>query len=294
MDSKKEEPKNNAYLLKDILLICIAHGKNAETKEDQGSIVLYEAQKEEFKNYRNVMDNADISDVVERALKSTNEKTCIEMKLTYDKISETFKTAIQTTLDKAFVRKLKSALASPTLTIEGTFRVLYLQNDAWQSFDSVTKYFYVSGIALRDQIIENFSGSSEMVSFCNQSQEKSYIALKYSMLLEWQDLRLDLQREKLNVLEKLWSDKILTDCCIVAANKAEMSCHRNILAAQSDVFYTMLTSQFQESRTNRIEMCDVSEEGVKALLDYLYKWDVKVEEMTEQIFLEAPSHISQI
>ncbi|ODM86679.1 hypothetical protein Ocin01_20003 [Orchesella cincta] len=33
-------------------------------------------------------------------------------------------------------------------------------------------------------------------------------------------------------------------------------------------------------------MSDVSEEGVKALLDYLYKWDVKVEEMTEQIFLE--------
>ncbi|CAL8135657.1 unnamed protein product [Orchesella dallaii] len=286
MDSKTESSKHRAYLLKDILANLYCEGKNEETKEEQGSIVLYEAEMKEFKNYRNVMENDDVSDVLERALKSSTGKTCLEMKLTYDKVGETFKAKINTMFDKAFVRKLINTLASPTFIIEGTFRVLYLQNGAYQSFDSAPKYFYISGVTLKDQTIEEFSGSSEMIDLCNRSTEKSYIALKYSILLEWQDVKVDLQRDKLNMLEKLLTNKILTDCCIVAENKAELSCHRNILAAQSDVFYTMFSSQFQESQTNRIEMNDVSEEGVKSLLSYLYKWDMNTEEMTEQIVIE--------
>jgi len=43
---------------------------------------------------------------------------------------------------------------------------------------------------------------------------------------------------------------------------------------------------FQEASTNRIEMPDMSDEGVNALLAYMYRAEIDVKMLQEEIFIE--------
>ncbi|CAL8135752.1 unnamed protein product [Orchesella dallaii] len=51
----------------------------------------------------------------------------------------------------------------------------------------------------------------------------------------------------------------------------------------SDVLHTMLTSGLSESQTNRIEMDDISQEGVTILLAYMYGRDLQLEKLTTEV-----------
>lgn len=48
----------------------------------------------------------------------------------------------------------------------------------------------------------------------------------------------------------------------------------------------MLDSDLQESKTNQIEMVDMSEQGVQAFLEYLYKSEKSLAEQNPQVALE--------
>ncbi|CAL8135756.1 unnamed protein product [Orchesella dallaii] len=96
------------------------------------------------------------------------------------------------------------------------------------------------------------------------------IGLSYSITLEWKDFSIRSQNMKTDVIEKLLNQMLLADCTIVASNKDEFECHRNILAAHSDVLHVKLTNDLKESQTSRIEMNDLSSDGVRCLLAYMY------------------------
>ncbi|CAL8135651.1 unnamed protein product [Orchesella dallaii] len=124
-----------------------------------------------------------------------------------------------------------------------------------------------------------------MVEICNK-EPGTLLHLKYSVLLKWRDTKLHLPVVKVNILEKLFNEKLLADCTVTLANGSEVQCHRNILAAQSDVFHAMLTSGFNESTSYKIEMMDVTEEGFNIFLTYLYKQTLNNEEITEELAIE--------
>lgn len=46
-------------------------------------------------------------------------------------------------------------------------------------------------------------------------------------------------------------------------------------SAHSDVFHRMLSGNFQEAKDHTINMEDITERGVKALLEYLYFWEIR-------------------
>ncbi|CAL8127527.1 unnamed protein product [Orchesella dallaii] len=96
--------------------------------------------------------------------------------------------------------------------------------------------------------------------------------LTYSVILQFQNEVIKISRWP--VLRHLFEEKILADCCIQTADKTKVKCHASVLAANSDVFHTMLTSGLQESQTNTIEMTDFSETVVNTLLSYLYGLEI--------------------
>ncbi|CAL8130883.1 unnamed protein product [Orchesella dallaii] len=77
-----------------------------------------------------------------------------------------------------------------------------------------------------------------------------------------------------NTCENILSRKVNTDLNIIASNGAILECHKCFLSVNSSVFAAMLESGLEESRSSRIELVDVSETCVKALLEYLYTFRI--------------------
>ncbi|CAL8135694.1 unnamed protein product [Orchesella dallaii] len=132
--------------------------------------------------------------------------------------------------------------------------------------------------------------SFELQGFKNISSyfpSVSRFSFYHSVILEWKDLPVNSQGQcnyiRPNVCEKLWNDMLLADCTIVSSDRIESKCHRSVLAVHSDVLHKMLTSGLSESQTNRIEMDDMSQEGVTILLAYMYGRDLQLEKLTTEV-----------
>ena len=70
---------------------------------------------------------------------------------------------------------------------------------------------------------------------------------------------------------------LLTDVTFVVGDEA-IAAHRTVLVLRSEHFAAMLTSEFLEARTSRIEVEGASPAAVRALLRYLYLNEVVVDE----------------
>ncbi|CAL8130885.1 unnamed protein product [Orchesella dallaii] len=77
-----------------------------------------------------------------------------------------------------------------------------------------------------------------------------------------------------NTCENILSRKVNTDLNIIASNGAILECHKCFLSVNSSVLGAMLESGLEESKSSRIELVDVSENCVKALLEYLYTFKI--------------------
>ncbi|CAL8135675.1 unnamed protein product [Orchesella dallaii] len=284
------QDSNQAFLLKDFQAYCFFGC--IKTQEDNGSFYLHEAKQKKFEVHRErFIPKDDVSDLIDKSLSSSKTMTYIELSLKYDSTNKVFKPQLNFVFDNVFIRKLDRGLtSSPTIGIEGEAE--FCKSGMTCSPENRTIKFSISEVALENQTIPDFKGSSEFSKYFDEletTQSSILVRLKYSISFSWKkvvagDYRL--QREKLNMLETLWKDRLLSDCIIVASNKTEVKCHRSILAAQSDVFRAMFESELQESQTNRIEMGDMSEQGVNALLAYFYTWDIKIEELSEEVCVE--------
>ncbi|ODM86639.1 BTB and MATH domain-containing protein 42 [Orchesella cincta] len=120
---------------------------------------------------------------------------------------------------------------------------------------------------------------------CHVFAETPEVARKFS--LEWKT-GLEWKGEKMDVLEKLWNNKLLMDCVIVASNKAEIMCHRSILAA---TFCLLCGPVAFRNPKNRIYMEESCEESITALVQYFYKNEIDDKEI---VCFRTSSNGSQI
>ncbi|ODM90555.1 Kelch-like protein 40a [Orchesella cincta] len=239
-----------------------------------GHAILYEGNFEDTQLWL-IESNAngtptDTVSAVNQILKQSTERSCIEMSAKNDDVKSDINISVSTLFGSSFVQNISNVLAEPKLTIEGKF--------------NRTEPFKLAGLELRTAShVENFEGASKISQFLKKYSNYSGFNITYSIILEWQDLKLTVRKEQSTVLDKLLSNKLLTDCCIIAENSKEVSCHRSILAVSSDVIYAMLTSGLQESQTNKIDMTDIDEEVVGLLLVHLYGRDINTVAMKEEI-----------
>ncbi|CAL8143268.1 unnamed protein product [Orchesella dallaii] len=158
---------------------------------------------------------------------------------------------------------------------------------SWTPFDDQVYAFSVEGLELKENATyEGFQGLEKLAEYYN-SHGLTTAKLTYSVILEWKEFEGRNDGFEASTLEKLFDGKPLADCVIKAANGAEFECHRNILGVNSDVFLAMFEVGMSESKTHLIDMKDVSEEGVKMMLDYLYGRNLHLEGRTEGDILEV-------
>ncbi|ODM88776.1 BTB/POZ domain-containing protein [Orchesella cincta] len=74
--------------------------------------------------------------------------------------------------------------------------------------------------------------------------------------------------------ENILSRKVNADLTIIASNRAALKCHKCFLSVNSTVLAAMLDSNMKESKSSQIELLDVTEPCVKALLEYLYTFKI--------------------
>ncbi|CAL8102708.1 unnamed protein product [Orchesella dallaii] len=79
--------------------------------------------------------------------------------------------------------------------------------------------------------------------------------------------------EGFNILEKLLDDSD-ADFTLVSSNGAEIKCHQLILKLHSPVFRSMIESGMQETATRKVAMDGMPEDAVRALVKFLYTWDL--------------------
>ncbi|ODM90557.1 Speckle-type POZ protein [Orchesella cincta] len=241
-----------------------------------GHTVLYEGTFQDLKlsSIGQSMDENDTTIIssIEHARTQPMDRSYIEMVVKYDKPNDKFKPAATAILGDSFVRCLSNLLSEPTIYIQGKFA-----NDT-------NRPFKTTGMQLKAiNYVEDIEGAANIMRLLNERSDYTHIGITYSIILEWKDLKVTVKKDRSAVLDKLFSEKLLTDCCIVAAEGKEVACHRNVLAANSDVILAMLTSGMEESRNNKIPMIDISEEVVNLLLAYLYGRDINTAEMEEDI-----------
>lgn len=87
-----------------------------------------------------------------------------------------------------------------------------------------------------------------------------------------------------------------TDVVIVAGNGSRVKCHKLHLSLHSPVFREMLQSNMNETQTQTLVLDDMSEEGIKAFLCYLYYRDMSRGERSPEMALQLliAAHIYQV
>ncbi|CAL8132590.1 unnamed protein product [Orchesella dallaii] len=85
-----------------------------------------------------------------------------------------------------------------------------------------------------------------------------------------------LKLPKLESIEKaVLEEELYTDFILIAGDGSKVPCNKVYLASRSPVFRRMLQSGMKESTENECKLEDMSKEGVKALLKYVYYFCVE-------------------
>ncbi|ODM88351.1 Speckle-type POZ protein [Orchesella cincta] len=210
---------------------------------------------------------------IEQALSSSTGKNCLELMGTYEAVTQSFKIWVAATFDICFANSLRDIGDKMKISVEGS---ICAKNKI--RFDGLADIQSQQNTVTNLQVGPIISG--------NPTLYPNYIlkSITYSVLLEWEEYAAI--KNHCGVLENMLTNKLLSDCCILTAEKREVKCHKNVLAANSDVFYTMMTSGLQESQTNRIELTDVTEEVVNNFLAYLYGVEIKTSKVTDKMAFE--------
>lgn len=88
------------------------------------------------------------------------------------------------------------------------------------------------------------------------------------------------ETERTPISKSILEKEILCDTIIITKEGFHVKCHKVFLVAHSVAFSDLLEN------TNCIEMYNVSERGVRALLAYLYYWDETEPEKSLEVALE--------
>jgi len=87
--------------------------------------------------------------------------------------------------------------------------------------------------------------------------------------------QLEMQDRMVYDFKNMYEDGLLADCKIICGDEI-FPCHRAILAARSEVFKAMLSSEWEESSTSSIEISDLSSETIENTLEYIYTGQIEL------------------
>ncbi|ODM87577.1 TD and POZ domain-containing protein 1-like [Orchesella cincta] len=231
------------------------------------SIILYDSQDEKFKfdlpeTSTEETYMSDISSSIQ--LIFSKAENSIELLSTFNQQNHSTSIFLRVIIQDSVLKSLGSLLMDPVITVEARI-------DDKSSFQAVISLDKLKAGKELDTEIQTFS-RWQSSGFC-----LTFTTFTYSIGFEWYTP--PTKKNGCNILQKLWTDKTLADCCILTGDNTEIRCHGSVLAANSDVFNAMLTSGLQESKTKRIEMADLSEKVVNALLSYMYGQEIKIFQM---------------
>ncbi|ODN00210.1 Kelch repeat and BTB domain-containing protein 12 [Orchesella cincta] len=166
------------------------------------------------------------------------------------------------TADK-FFQKLQRLVINPTLIVE-------------LKIDKLTDSIEIRLDDDVHDVVEVFKRD-----FCRLSNKKLHkgenIDGSFSVKLKGEENKYAEPYKGFNLAEKLWKQKADdADCTIVVANGVEIKCHQLILKLHSPVFRSMFESGMSETMTRRVNIKDMTEEAMVAILKFLYTWDLEL------------------
>ncbi|CAL8135704.1 unnamed protein product [Orchesella dallaii] len=261
-----------------------APGKDCNQYVDNRAMLLYTPKLAEFKAINDVYDLEvikAISAVLEgnEVEKDEKERCKIHMIPKYDTFFDQISISVKLNFSQGFVDKLYTIVAKPIIRIIWSLvnvRIPKARQIAQGLLDAPLKAGESSSQIQACRSVDGFPYGSEF-------------SFLYSIILKWQEFSMGSPGDFIrpNLGDKLWNEMLLADCTIVSSDETENKCHRSVLAVHSDVLHTMLTSGLRESQTNRIEMVDVSQEGVTTLLAYMYGRDLQLDQLTIEVAFEV-------
>lgn len=83
---------------------------------------------------------------------------------------------------------------------------------------------------------------------------------------------------------------ILCDVVLVVKNE-EFPAHKGILAANSNYFMAMFTTNMLEKKQARIDLKEMDPLAIKSILDFIYTGDLKIDERNVRVLLEASNFL---
>ncbi|XP_073837815.1 speckle-type POZ protein-like [Musca autumnalis] len=88
-------------------------------------------------------------------------------------------------------------------------------------------------------------------------------------------------------LGQMLANEKFSDITLIARDGCEFKAHKVILSGRSEVFDTMLRSDFVEAKTNRITIDDMDAEVMKEMLTFIYTGKGIHKEMAYDLFSAA-------
>ncbi|CAL8135758.1 unnamed protein product [Orchesella dallaii] len=290
---KVKSSRTQAYLIRSSLNYL----KLDRQDENPRPFKLYVPIVGDFKGYPNAVYDDEVIKTISEIIKDADgantsdfqePRFLIEMSAKYNKFLDKFQIFAEVHISRTFCHDLTNIIVAPTISIAGSYHAFGFFNPdetTQNNGDMERQPFQVSGIPIKYGMTSHeFQGFEQMNEMHKSSNKQiAEIRLKFSVTLEWKEFSLNSQQEKPNVLDKLLFENLLMDCTIKASNGEEFPCHKNILATHSDVLHVMLSNGMRESQTSRIEMEDLSANGVRYLLSYMCGRELQP---TEPIALE--------
>lgn len=85
------------------------------------------------------------------------------------------------------------------------------------------------------------------------------------------------------ITRKILEQELSSDLIIISKGGNRINCHKAFLVAHSPAFEGMFRAGMQEAQTNTIELLDMNEKAVKAMLAYLYCWDLSAAQESSEV-----------
>lgn len=105
---------------------------------------------------------------------------------------------------------------------------------------------------------------------------KMWANVTIALLLDDQDLTgIAIPLSKMqNIYERMLKEEVDTNAVLVAGNGVRVKCHKSFLMVRSPVFKAIFESNMVEATTSTLDLTDMTEAGVRALLAFLYYADI--------------------
>jgi len=78
--------------------------------------------------------------------------------------------------------------------------------------------------------------------------------------------------------------------CVISVNNHQLTAHKCILGAHSDVFRAMFAHSLLETRESRVQIADFAVEPIQIMLDYMYTGSVRIDDHAEEVLALADKY----